>query len=82
MVLILKDTGSNFEITHIYIIQSYGSVNDASCRISGDQPSSFIVCISPVDTSKDINGGIDSASPDSAVIYAIISIYIIILCRL
>ena len=41
-------------------------------------PASFIVFTSPVDTSKDIDGGIDSASPDSAVIYAIISIKIII----
>ena len=39
MVLILKDTdtGSNFEISRIYVIQSYGSVNDTSCKISGDQ---------------------------------------------
>ena len=36
-VLVLKDTGSNFVISHIFAIQSRGSMDDARCTTSSGQ---------------------------------------------
>ena len=66
MILILKDTGSNFEISRINVIQSYGSVNDASCKVSGEQ----VMCcdrtsINRFDLSQNFSFGVTESSQGS-----------------
>ena len=66
MVLILKETDTYFEISRIYVIQSYGSVNDASCKVSGEQ----VMCcdktsINRFDLSQNFSFGVTKSSQGS-----------------